>query len=154
MASLKDVANRAGVSVATASRVATGSTYVRPETRDRLGNGKPELDWDLRELEAPGLYLGQVQDVVDEPYEVRAAVADVIDPLSGDRDGVGITRIGNHQVTEPDDRVERRPELVAHAREEVALRSACGTERVHGDRQLLAEPLLRGQGFTALHKVR
>jgi DNA-binding LacI/PurR family transcriptional regulator len=36
MASLKDVAERAGVSIATASRVATGSTYVRPETRDRV----------------------------------------------------------------------------------------------------------------------
>ena len=43
MASLKDVANRAGVSVATASRVATGSTYVRPETRDRVELAMQEL---------------------------------------------------------------------------------------------------------------
>ncbi|MGZ8687338.1 MAG: LacI family DNA-binding transcriptional regulator [Gaiellaceae bacterium] len=43
MASLKDVANRAGVSVATASRVATGSTYVRPETRDRVELAMREL---------------------------------------------------------------------------------------------------------------
>ncbi len=43
MASLKDVANRAGVSVATASRVATGSTYVRPETRDRVERAMQEL---------------------------------------------------------------------------------------------------------------
>ena len=43
MASLKDVANRAGVSVATASRVATGSTFVRPETRERVENAMREL---------------------------------------------------------------------------------------------------------------
>ena len=36
MASLRDVADRAGVSVATASRVATGSAAVRPETRERV----------------------------------------------------------------------------------------------------------------------
>ena len=43
MASLKDVASRAGVSVATASRVATGSTFVRPETRDRVETAMREL---------------------------------------------------------------------------------------------------------------
>jgi DNA-binding LacI/PurR family transcriptional regulator len=43
MASLKDVANRAGVSVATASRVVTGSTYVRPETRGRVELAMQEL---------------------------------------------------------------------------------------------------------------
>jgi DNA-binding LacI/PurR family transcriptional regulator len=36
MASLRDVADRAGVSLATASRVATGSSPVRPETRERV----------------------------------------------------------------------------------------------------------------------
>jgi len=41
MTSLKDVAERAGVSVATASRVATGAANVRPETRRRWG----PLEW-------------------------------------------------------------------------------------------------------------
>ena len=36
MASLRDVADRAGVSLATASRVASGSSAVRPETRERV----------------------------------------------------------------------------------------------------------------------
>jgi len=36
MASLRDVAARAGVSLATASRVASGSTRVRPHTRERV----------------------------------------------------------------------------------------------------------------------
>jgi DNA-binding LacI/PurR family transcriptional regulator len=43
MASLRDVADRAGVSVATASRVASGSAAVRPETRDRVERAMQEL---------------------------------------------------------------------------------------------------------------
>jgi DNA-binding LacI/PurR family transcriptional regulator len=43
MASLRDVAERAGVSLATASRVATGSALVRDETRDRVERAMREL---------------------------------------------------------------------------------------------------------------
>jgi len=43
MASLRDVASRAGVSVATASRVASGSATVRPETRERVERAMREL---------------------------------------------------------------------------------------------------------------
>src|SRR5918995_5581631 len=43
MASLRDVAARAGVSVATASRVATGSASVRPHTRERVERAMREL---------------------------------------------------------------------------------------------------------------
>lgn len=43
MASLRDVAKRAGVSVATASRVASGSAAVRPETRDRVERAMRDL---------------------------------------------------------------------------------------------------------------
>jgi DNA-binding LacI/PurR family transcriptional regulator len=43
MASLRDVAEKAGVSVATASRVATGSASVRPETRERVERAMREL---------------------------------------------------------------------------------------------------------------
>jgi DNA-binding LacI/PurR family transcriptional regulator len=42
-ASLRDVADRAGVSVATASRVASGSTAVRPETRERVERAMRDL---------------------------------------------------------------------------------------------------------------
>jgi DNA-binding LacI/PurR family transcriptional regulator len=42
-ASLRDVANRAGVSVATASRVVSGSAAVRPETRERVERAVREL---------------------------------------------------------------------------------------------------------------
>jgi DNA-binding LacI/PurR family transcriptional regulator len=43
MASLRDVADRAGVSVATASRVATGSAVVRPETKERVERAMRDL---------------------------------------------------------------------------------------------------------------
>jgi len=43
MASLREVAKRAGVSVATASRVANGSFAVRPETRERVERAMREL---------------------------------------------------------------------------------------------------------------
>ncbi len=43
MANLRDVAARAGVSVATASRVASGSAGVRPETRERVERAMRDL---------------------------------------------------------------------------------------------------------------
>ena len=43
MANLRDVAERAGVSVATASRVASGSAAVKPETRDRVERAMRDL---------------------------------------------------------------------------------------------------------------
>lgn len=43
MASLRDVAQRAGVSVATASRVASGALPVRPETRKRVERAMRDL---------------------------------------------------------------------------------------------------------------
>jgi len=43
MPSLRDVARRAGVSVATASRVASGTPPVRPETRERVERAMREL---------------------------------------------------------------------------------------------------------------
>jgi DNA-binding LacI/PurR family transcriptional regulator len=43
MSSLREVARRAGVSVATASRVANGAFAVRPETRDRVERAMREL---------------------------------------------------------------------------------------------------------------
>ena len=43
MASLRDVAERAGVSVATASRVATGSAAVRPATKERVERAMRDL---------------------------------------------------------------------------------------------------------------
>jgi DNA-binding LacI/PurR family transcriptional regulator len=43
MSTLREVANRAGVSLATASRVASGSAVVRPETREKVERAMREL---------------------------------------------------------------------------------------------------------------
>src|SRR3954463_3201841 len=43
MSTLREVARRAGVSVATASRVANGGDAVRPDTRDRVERAMREL---------------------------------------------------------------------------------------------------------------
>ena len=43
MTNLREVAERAGVSVATASRVATRSTSVRPQTRERVERAMRDL---------------------------------------------------------------------------------------------------------------
>ena len=43
MASLRDVADRAGVSLATASRVVSGSSAVRPETKERVEGAMRDL---------------------------------------------------------------------------------------------------------------
>src|SRR6266508_3083488 len=43
MATLRDVATRAGVSPATASRAMSGSTAVRPETRERVERAMRDL---------------------------------------------------------------------------------------------------------------
>lgn len=43
MSTLREVADRAGVSIATASRVATGSQSVRPDTRERVMRAMAEL---------------------------------------------------------------------------------------------------------------
>ena len=54
MASLRDVADRAGVSVATASRVASGSAAVLPETRARVERAMRDLLYVGQHVEASG----------------------------------------------------------------------------------------------------
>ena len=56
---LKDVANRAGVSVPTASRVLSGSNYpVLPELRQRVERAAEELDY-VPNAQAQGLLRGK-----------------------------------------------------------------------------------------------
>ena len=80
MASLRDVADRAGVSVATASRVATGSATVRPETRDRVEHAMRDLLYvppGRSEANAIGLFVPEFSNPVfaalAEAMEMHAA---------------------------------------------------------------------------------
>lgn len=83
MASLKDVADRAGVSAATASRVATGSAAVRPETRARVERAMRELLYvpagRIEAAEAIGLLVPEFGNPVfaalAEAMEAHAAYA-------------------------------------------------------------------------------
>jgi DNA-binding LacI/PurR family transcriptional regulator len=80
MASLRDVADRAGVSLATASRVASGSAGVRPETRDRVEVAMRELLYvppGRTEASAIGLFVPEFSNPVfaalAEAMEMHAA---------------------------------------------------------------------------------
>jgi DNA-binding LacI/PurR family transcriptional regulator len=83
MANLKDVAERAGVSVATASRVATGSAAVRPETRARVERAMRDLLYvppgRVETSEAIGLFVPEFGNPVfaalAEAMEAHAAYA-------------------------------------------------------------------------------
>jgi DNA-binding LacI/PurR family transcriptional regulator len=83
MANLKDVAERAGVSVATASRVATGSAAVRPETRARVEGAMRDLLYvppgRVETSEAIGLFVPEFGNPVfaalAEAMEAHAAHA-------------------------------------------------------------------------------
>ena len=109
---------------------------------DRLGDGALNIERLPLELHAAGFDLGQVEDVVDECQEVVAAGVDVLHPFEGDTDVFAGVRLAAHQVAEADDRAEWRAQLVAHAREEVALGLACRAQRLHGVAQALAQGLL------------
>src|SRR3990172_12690758 len=89
MASLRDVATRAGVSVATASRVASGSAAVRPETRRRVEQAMRELLYvspgRLEPSGAIGLFVPEFGNPVFaalaeamETHAARAALATIL----------------------------------------------------------------------------
>jgi DNA-binding LacI/PurR family transcriptional regulator len=89
MASLRDVAHRAGVSAATASRVATGSSPVRPETRERVERAMRDLLYvsagRVEPAGAVGLFVPEFANPVFaalaeamETYAARAGLATIL----------------------------------------------------------------------------
>ena len=72
-------------------------------------------------LELAGLDLGEVEDLVDQGQQVRAGV---VDPSSGSTSWLLAALLGLllEHLGDADDGVQRRPELVAHVGEELALR--------------------------------
>ena len=72
---------------------------------------------------------------------------DVLDPVLGNDDALGLSGawLAAHEVAEPDDRAHRRPQLVAHAREEVALRAVRALEGRDRGGYPLRQQLLLGE---------
>ena len=100
MASLRDVADRAGVSLATASRVASGSTAVRPETRDRVEGAMRELLYvppgRVETSSAIGLFVPEFSNPVfaalAEAMEMHAARSDLATILCNTHGSAGRER--------------------------------------------------------------
>ena len=80
------------------------------------------------ELEAPGLDLGEVEDVVDDFEQGVAARADGLEILAL----FGLQRRVEHQAAEADHGVHRRTDLVAHVGQELALGAIGGLGGFHG----------------------
>ena len=72
------------------------------------------------ELHLAGLHLGQVEDVVDQREQVVGRGEDVVQVLVLLLVHLAEQLLLQH-LGEADDRVQRRPELVAHVRQEVGL---------------------------------
>src|SRR5205823_7231663 len=53
----------------------------RPKTRDRLADERADVEAGELDLEAAGLDLRQVEDVVDQGQEVLTTAMDVLDPF-------------------------------------------------------------------------
>ena len=134
---LERMAGQVGQDLAGPARVAT---YERRQTGvddadelEALGMGalgeqvedllddRPRREVDDLELELPRLVLREVEDVVD----------DLEERLAGRPDGVGEIALLDRQIRveqetgHPDDAIHRRPDLVAHRGQEVALRAGC-----------------------------
>ncbi len=75
MASLRDVADRAGVSVATASRVVSGSAPVRPETRERVERAVRDLLYVAPDRSAPTGAIGLLVPEFGNPIFAALAQA-------------------------------------------------------------------------------
>ncbi len=100
----------------------------RPESGDRFGHQAAEVERRPIELETARLDLGQVENLVDQREEVQPARVDVLDPLIWHEPAVALARLRPHELGEPKDGRERRPELVTHVCDEVALGLARGNQ--------------------------
>ena len=107
---------------------------VRPQRHRvrRVADGIAGVEVDRVELELARLHPGEVQDVVDDGQQRIGGRLD--DPqilaLFGRELGV------QHEIGHPDDAVHRRPNLVTHVRQELALGPVGGLGGVFGRSQL------------------
>ena len=86
--------------------------------REDLVDGLADLDRLDREGDPPGLDPGDVEQFVDESQQVLATAQDVPRPLAF----LFVRGVTPEDLRESEDRRQRRSQLVAHVREEEALR--------------------------------
>jgi hypothetical protein len=85
---------------------------------ERFVEDLPDVDRLERQRHPAGGDLLDVEDLIDEIQQVRPRLQDL-----QDRSALSLReRLHLEQLSEPEDRVQRRPKLVADAREEVTLR--------------------------------
>ena len=94
-----------------------GDRRERPLERGELGRDRDVGDVDVH---PPGLDLREIEDVVDQAEQVRARLVDRLRELDLLLGQVPV-RVVAEQLREDQQRVERRPQLVRHVREELGL---------------------------------
>ncbi len=92
------------------------------EELHHLFQGRAQVEVDQRQFQLACFHLGEVEDVVEDGHEPVGAVADRAGVLFLVRGQVGV----QHQAGHADHGIHRRPDLVAHVREELALRAIGG----------------------------
>ncbi len=99
---------------------------------DGLPDDRHQLHWLQGKAELSRLDARQIEDLVDQIQEMLARLDDrvgrFLDP--------GIVVLQCHDLRESQHRVQGRAQLVAHARQELALRRVCFVRRVFGELEL------------------
>ena len=113
------------------------------ELRERVAHQRVEGDRDDVQLDLPRLDLREVEDRVDQPQQVLAVVEDALD-IGRFLRRQDLVLAAEDDRREPDDGIERRPQLVAHVREELALRAVGLLGHVLGLAKLLLVALALG----------
>ena len=125
-----------------------------PQPLHRLPEGCAEREGLTLQVDPSGLDLREIQHVVDQRQEMIATAVDVLDPLVRNAalpSGEGFVA---HQGREADDRAQGRPQLMAHAGQEVALRLAGLLQGLDRERQSLRKCGLFGDGPAPLGENR
>jgi hypothetical protein len=110
------------------AEVNVGLGRQRRDHADGVGHRVLEIDSFDRDHHLARLDARQVEDVVDERQQVCAGVLDVLDAAEL-LDGRRPRRVEAKQLREAEHGVEGRPQLVAHARQELGLGAIRGLER-------------------------
>ena len=92
----------------------------------RLEHQVAQIERRVVQLELARLELAEVEDVVDDRLERRAAVPRRLEVVAR----LGVERVAEREFGVAHEAVDRRPDLVAHVREEFALRTDRGQRGV------------------------